>query len=185
VSSLFIYPFDRLKDRKKGGFRADPLAKYHRFSFFVRFSFNGCRLTIAVCRYKMQARQISCAGAYRQYGTKQDCRIAPYFIGRNRRIVERKPSSLSNFRQYCTPKCAMYPFVLALSHPQLSFTVARRLCLEPRKTRRARTSCPLNKALSMPCRDEMSKRICTRLRCPSTKHTTLCARHLREFTKRK
>jgi len=116
VSSLFIYPFDRLKDRKKGGFRADPLAKYHRFSFFVRFSFNGCRLTIAVCRYKMQASQISCAGAYRQYGTKQDCRIAPYFIGRNRRIVERKPSSLSNFRQYCTPKCSTYPFVLALPH---------------------------------------------------------------------
>ena len=52
----------------------------------------------------MQASQISCAGAYRQ----QDCRIAPYFIGRNRRIVERKPSSLRIFAKFCTPKCATY-----------------------------------------------------------------------------
>ena len=104
----FFRPIYRLKDRKNGGFRANPLAKYHRFSFFVRFSFNGCRLTIAVCRYKMQASQISCAGAYRQYGTKQDCRIAPYFIGRNRRIVERKPSSLRFFAKFCTLKYAMY-----------------------------------------------------------------------------
>ena len=133
----------------------------------------------------MQASQISCAGAYRQYGTKQDCRIAPYFIGRNRRIVERKPSSLRIFAKFCAPKYATYPFVLALPHSRISFIVTLRLCLEPRKTRRARTSCPLNKALLMPCRDEMSKRICTRLRCPSTKHTKLCARHLREFTKRK
>ena len=105
----FFRPIYRLKGRKNGGFRADPLAKFRRFSFFVRFSFNGCRLAIAVCRYKMQARQISCAGAYRQYGTKQDCRIAPYFIGRNRRIVERKPSSLRIFAKFCTPKCATYP----------------------------------------------------------------------------
>ena len=93
VSSLLPTRFTDLKAEKNGGFRADPLAKYHRFSFFVRFSFYGCRLAIAVCRYKMQARQISCAGAYRQYGTKQDCRIAPYFIGRNRRIVERALNS--------------------------------------------------------------------------------------------
>ena len=59
----------------------------------------------------MQASQISCAGAYRQYGTKQDCRIAPYFIGRNRRIVERKPSSLRFFGHFCTPKCATYSLV--------------------------------------------------------------------------
>jgi hypothetical protein len=58
----------------------------------------------------MQASQISCAGAYRQYGTKQDCRIAPYFIGRNRRIVERKPSSLRIFAKFCTPKYATYHF---------------------------------------------------------------------------
>ena len=30
----FFRPIYRLKDRKNGGFRADPLAKYHRFSFF-------------------------------------------------------------------------------------------------------------------------------------------------------
>ena len=105
---FFSTRFTDLKTEKNGGFRADPLAKHHRFSFFVRFSFNGCRLTIAVCRYKMQASQISCAGAYRQYGTKHDCRIAPYFIGRNRRIVERKPSSLRFFANFCTLKYAMY-----------------------------------------------------------------------------
>ena len=59
----------------------------------------------------MQASQISCAGAYRQYGTKQDCRIAPYFIGRNRRIVERKPSSLRVFAKFCTLKYATYSLV--------------------------------------------------------------------------
>ena len=120
MSSLFFRLTYRLKGRKNGGFRANPLAKFRRLSFFVRFSFNGCRLTIAVCRYKMQASQISCAGAYRQYGTKQDCRIAPYFIGRNRRIVERKPSSLRIFGSSCTPKCAMYPFILALPHAHIS-----------------------------------------------------------------
>ena len=56
----------------------------------------------------MQASQISCAGAHRQYGTKQDCRIAPYFIGRNRRIIERKASSLRIFAKFCTPKYATY-----------------------------------------------------------------------------
>ena len=91
----FFRPIYRLKDRKKRWFSRWSACEIPPFSFFVRFSFNGCRLTIAVCRYKMQASQISCAGAYRQYGTKQDCRIAPYFIGRNRRIVERKPSSLN------------------------------------------------------------------------------------------
>ena len=61
----------RLKDRKKRWFSRWSACEIPPFSFFVRFSFNGCRLTIAVCRYKMQASQISCAGAYRQYGTNQ------------------------------------------------------------------------------------------------------------------
>ena len=44
------------------------------------------------------------------------------------------------------------------------------------KTRRARTSCPLSKALITPCRDEISKRIIPRLRCPNAKQTALCVR---------
>ena len=34
VSSLFFDRFTDLKTEKNGGFRADPLAKYHRFLFF-------------------------------------------------------------------------------------------------------------------------------------------------------
>ena len=34
VSSLFSTRFTDLKTEKNGGFRADPLAKYHRFLFF-------------------------------------------------------------------------------------------------------------------------------------------------------
>ena len=34
VSALFFDRFTDLKTEKNGVFRADPLAKYHRFSFF-------------------------------------------------------------------------------------------------------------------------------------------------------
>ena len=34
VSSLLLTKFTDLKTEKNGGFRADPLAKYHRFPFF-------------------------------------------------------------------------------------------------------------------------------------------------------
>ena len=49
MSSLFFDRFTDFKTEKNGGFRADPLAKYHRFTFFRNLfkDFHFCTLKYA------------------------------------------------------------------------------------------------------------------------------------------